>query len=75
MVSTKHRIKVLLGVLSAVVVVSLFAFSFSLFNAHHVYAQASGSGFNQPGNVLISDQFNNRVIEVNRDKQIVWSFG
>ena len=75
MVSTKHRIQVLLGVLSAVVVVSVFAFSFSLFNAHHVYAQASGSGFNQPGNVLISDQFNNRVIEVNRDKQIVWSFG
>ena len=75
MVSTKHRIQVLLGVLSAVVVVSLFAFSFSLFNAHHVDAQASGGGFNQPGNVLISDQFNNRVIEVNRDKQIVWSFG
>jgi hypothetical protein len=36
---------------------------------------ATSSGFNSPGNVLISDQFNNRVIEVNRDKQILWSFG
>ena len=33
-------------------------------------------GFNQAGNVLITDQFNNRVIEVNPlTKQIVWSFG
>ena len=38
-------------------------------------AQASG-GFNTPGDVLITDQFNNRVIEVNPDtKAIVWSFG
>ncbi len=33
------------------------------------------SGFNAPGNVLITDQFNNRVIEVNHDGQIVWSYG
>jgi hypothetical protein len=33
-------------------------------------------GFNQPGNLLITDQFNNRVIEVNPlTKQVVWSFG
>ncbi|MHB8602543.1 MAG: NHL repeat-containing protein [Nitrosotalea sp.] len=32
--------------------------------------------FNKPGNILISDQFNNRVIEVNPvTKNIVWSFG
>jgi hypothetical protein len=31
--------------------------------------------FNQPGNILISDQFNNRVVEVTRAGQIVWSFG
>jgi hypothetical protein len=32
--------------------------------------------FNQPGNLLITDQFNNRVIEVNpHTKAIVWSFG
>jgi outer membrane protein assembly factor BamB len=32
-------------------------------------------GFNRPGDVLISDQFNNRAIEVNRHHEIVWSFG
>ncbi len=33
-------------------------------------------GFNTPGNVLITDQFNNRVIEVNPlSNKIVWSFG
>jgi hypothetical protein len=32
--------------------------------------------FNRPGNLLITDQFNNRVIEVSPlTKQIVWSFG
>lgn len=33
------------------------------------------SGFNEPGNILISDQFNNRVVEINRDKHIVFQFG
>ncbi len=32
------------------------------------------SGFNDPGNVLIADQFNNRVIEV-RGHHVVWQFG
>jgi hypothetical protein len=31
--------------------------------------------FNRPGNVLIADQFNNRVIEVDRSGHIVWQFG
>ena len=31
--------------------------------------------FNRPGNVLIADQFNNRVIEVTPAGEIVWSFG
>ncbi len=36
----------------------------------------SGGSFNTPGNVLITDQFNNRVIEVNpATDNIVWSFG
>ena len=39
-------------------------------------AARADAGFNQPGNILISDQFNNRVIEVDRDtKNIVFSFG
>jgi outer membrane protein assembly factor BamB len=36
---------------------------------------AAEGGFNQPGNILIADQFNNRAIEINRHHQIVWSFG
>ena len=31
--------------------------------------------FNQCGNVLISDQFNNRVIETNDRGEIVWNYG
>lgn len=31
--------------------------------------------YNQPGNILISDQYNNRVIEIGRSGNIVWSFG
>ncbi len=35
-----------------------------------------GDMFNKPGNILISDQFNNRVVEINPStKDIVWSFG
>jgi hypothetical protein len=31
--------------------------------------------FNRPGNILIADQFNNRVIEADPSGNIVWSFG
>jgi hypothetical protein len=31
--------------------------------------------FNEGGNILISDQFNNRVIEVDKKGQIVWQWG
>jgi len=41
----------------------------------HVPATAAEKGFNTPGNILIADQFNNRVIEVNPKGKIVWSFG
>jgi outer membrane protein assembly factor BamB len=38
--------------------------------------QGEHSEFNEPGNILISDQFNNRVIEINpKTHQVVWSFG
>jgi hypothetical protein len=35
----------------------------------------SAQGFNRPGDILIADQFNNRVIEATPSGQIVWSFG
>jgi hypothetical protein len=31
--------------------------------------------FNRPGNILIADQFNNRVIEIDPQGNIVWQFG
>src|SRR5713101_9742545 len=37
--------------------------------------KTANGGFNQPGNVLITDQFNNRVIEIDRAGNIVWQFG
>jgi hypothetical protein len=33
------------------------------------------SHFNEPGNILMADQFNNRVIETGPDGSIVWQFG
>jgi hypothetical protein len=38
---------------------------------HH----SAPGGFNTKGDVLIADQFNNRVIEVDREHQVVWHFG
>src|SRR5258708_7211089 len=35
----------------------------------------SSGKFNQPGNILITDQFNNRVIESDPAGNIVWHFG
>jgi len=48
----------------------------SLVATSAVSALAQGNGFNTPGNILISDQYNNRVIEVNPDNhRVVWHFG
>lgn len=38
-------------------------------------ARADTADFNRRGNMLISDQFNNRVIEVDHAGNIVWQFG
>jgi len=58
---------------SAVLLLLSLAFAFSTLRAHH--ALAAASDFNAPGNILISDQFNNRAVEVDRRGHIVWSFG
>jgi hypothetical protein len=38
-------------------------------------SMAQSPKFNQPGNILITDQFNNRVIEIDPTGNIVWQFG
>ena len=38
-------------------------------------AASASDGFNTPGNILIADQFNGRVIETNPSGGIVWHFG
>ncbi len=54
----------------------IWACAASLVAASALSAQAQGNGFNTPGNVLISDQYNNRLIEVNPNtNEVVWTFG
>lgn len=44
--------------------------------ASAVSLQAQGNHFNTRGNILISDQYNNRVLEVNpSNHRVVWQFG
>ena len=71
---TNQRVRVLVGATTTLFLLTGLAISFFASASHHASAW-NGSGFNQPGNVLITDQFNNRVIEVDRNKHIVWSFG
>jgi hypothetical protein len=60
---------------TAVVATSLAGVLAAAFGVAAPTAHATTSGFNQPGNVLIADQFNNRVIEVDATGNIVWQFG
>lgn len=46
------------------------------FGSRPAQAAARSAPFNSPGNILISDQFNNRAVEVDPNtKAIVWHFG
>lgn len=60
--------------IAALLLFSGLALSLFASASHHANA-SGGSGFDAPGNILITDQFNNRVIEVDRHKNLVWSFG
>jgi hypothetical protein len=78
MAFTKRQLKPLkLVAISVLLLLAGLAFSFFAVSLNHAHASSAGGGdkFNKPGNLLISDQFNNRVIEVDRHKHIVWSYG
>lgn len=48
----------------------------SLVAASALSVQAQGNAFNTAGNILISDQYNNRVLEVNPlTHRVIWRFG
>jgi hypothetical protein len=53
----------------------ILACAASLAVASSLTALAQQKDFNTPGNFLIADQFNNRVIEVDGRGNIVWQFG
>ncbi|HTR43091.1 MAG TPA: hypothetical protein VMH87_15870 [Pseudomonadales bacterium] len=44
-------------------------------SAQRIFSFGDHSHFNRPGNILIADQFNNRVIEVEPNGKIIWQFG
>ncbi len=56
---------------------TLFAAGVMLLLSSSFDAQSAGVGptFDKPGHILISDQYNNRVIEITPSGDIVWSFG
>jgi hypothetical protein len=53
--------------------IGLAALTFGLLSTTAI--ASGGAGFNQVGDILIADQFNNRVIEVTPAGDIVWQFG
>jgi len=61
-IGTKGSVLAVVGVLALVGVVSASDMRHKRF-------------FNEPGNLLIADQFNNRVIETGPDGSIIWQFG
>jgi hypothetical protein len=74
LVARAMRVLPTLGVLATVTIVA--ALLMPLAAGTSVSSSGFGNGFNKPGDLLITDQFNNRVIEVNPlTKAIVWSFG
>jgi hypothetical protein len=56
------------------IAIIVFIGSAILLSATGFKAQGSDK-FNLPGNILITDQFNNRVIEIDPSGNIVWQFG
>ena len=65
----------LMTLATAIALFSLGAVGLSTAASAVPRGQSHLAGFNTRGDILIADQFNNRVIEVNRHHQVVWRFG
>ena len=64
-----HKIQINWGITVFTAFLSVLLF------AANAAGQLPSPEFNKPGNTLIADQFNNRVIEVDPSGKIVWQFG
>ncbi len=73
MVIRKHSL--LIGGLLVLMFVSSCANATQATSSTTNAGKTTGPRFNAPGNVLISDQFNNRAVEVAPDGHTVWTFG
>ena len=71
-VSSSHSVNRAAGVfgIALIAIANLLAVNTVTAQVTHLNPQ-----FNHDGNVLIADQFNNRVIEADKSGDIVWSFG
>jgi hypothetical protein len=67
-IQTRHFLSGCLGLVIA-------AAGISTVQAEGFLSLSERNAFNQPGDILISDQFNNRVIEIQPSGKIVWQFG
>jgi len=74
MVAQKRPFLIIVGLLIAALASSCSGFSQSTQPASTSPSKPVDH-FNAPGNVLISDQFNNRIVEVAPDGHVVWTFG
>jgi len=83
-VVSRNALPVIVGGLTVVLLASLFGVAGAVApsaapagaTSAAVVAVPAPGEFNHPGDLLITDQFNNRVVEIDPlTKQIVWSFG
>ncbi|MDR3458738.1 MAG: hypothetical protein P4N60_14910 [Verrucomicrobiae bacterium] len=62
------------GILGSVLAVGILTLATGL-SVLAAPVRVSAPAFNKPGNILIADQFNNRVIEADANGNIAWEYG